>query len=106
MHRPILVFVAVACLVATVVWGRSARYLRKLQLRVEADFGPDNDATVLSRATFRKELHTSLLYGVQAADPAAVGGAALVLLLAGSVAAFVPARRASRTDPALVLRDQ
>ena len=66
MHRPILVFVAVACLVATIVWGRSARYLRKLQLRVEADFGPDNDATILSRATFRKELHTALLYGVLA----------------------------------------
>ena len=73
MHRPILVFVAAACLVATVVWGRSARYLRKLQLRVEADFGPDNDATILSRATFRKELHTALLYGVLALASLAAG---------------------------------
>ena len=73
MHRPILVFVAAACLVATVVWGRSARYLRKLQLRVEADFGPDNDATILSRATFRKELHTALLYGVLAVASLAAG---------------------------------
>ena len=49
---------------------------------------------------------TSLLYGVGAADPAAAGGAVLALLLAGSLAAYVPARRASRTDPLSILREQ
>ena len=49
---------------------------------------------------------TSLLYGVGTADPAAAGGAVLALLLAGSLAAYVPARRASRTDPLSVLREQ
>lgn len=47
----------------------------------------------------------SFLYGVGTADPLALGGAAAVLLGAGLLAAFIPARRASRIDPALVLRD-
>ena len=51
-------------------------------------------------------LLSSLLYGVGAADPQALGAAVGALLLVGSLAALVPARRASRTDPALVLRQQ
>jgi predicted permease len=46
----------------------------------------------------------SLLYGVTATDPMAMAGAVGVLLLVGMLAAFVPARRASLTDPAVVLR--
>ena len=46
----------------------------------------------------------SLLYGVGFADPLAFVGAPLVLLLVGALAAFLPARRASRVDPASVLR--
>lgn len=47
----------------------------------------------------------SFLYGVGTADPAALLGATAILLGAGLLAAFVPARRASRIDPAIVLRD-
>jgi predicted permease len=47
----------------------------------------------------------SFLYGVGAADPLAMAAAAAVLLLTGLLAAFVPAWRASRIDPAVVLRD-
>lgn len=50
-------------------------------------------------------LMSSLLYGVEATDPQALIGAVLALLLVGAMAAFIPARRASRTDPALVLRE-
>jgi ABC-type antimicrobial peptide transport system permease subunit len=46
----------------------------------------------------------SLLYEVQPTDPLAMAGAVAVLLAVGVVAAFVPARRASRMDPAVVLR--
>jgi predicted permease len=46
----------------------------------------------------------SLLYGVQGSDPAAFIGAPLVLLAVGALAAFLPARRASRVDPATTLR--
>jgi putative ABC transport system permease protein len=49
-------------------------------------------------------LLASLLYGVQPTDPYAMAGAVAVLLAVGMLAAFVPARRASLTDPAVVLR--
>jgi len=51
-------------------------------------------------------LLASLLYGVGAADPQVLAGAVALLLVAGAVAALIPARRASRTDPAFVLRQQ
>src|SRR4051812_15878496 len=73
MHQPVLVFVAVACLIAAAVWGRSARYLRKVELRVEAEFGPENDAAALTRAAFRKELHTTALYVLLATASLAAG---------------------------------
>jgi predicted permease len=46
----------------------------------------------------------TLLFGVGAADPFTFLGAPIVLMAAGAIAAFVPARRASRVDPASVLR--
>jgi putative ABC transport system permease protein len=49
-------------------------------------------------------LFSSLLYGVAATDPIALGGAALVLLAVGAIATLIPAVRASRANPALVLR--
>ena len=45
-----------------------------------------------------------LLHGVASWDPAAYGAAIAVLLLCASLAAFLPARRASRLDPMLALR--
>jgi ABC-type antimicrobial peptide transport system permease subunit len=47
---------------------------------------------------------STLLYGVGSADPLTFVGAPVVLMLAGALAAFLPARRASRVDPASVLR--
>jgi predicted permease len=46
----------------------------------------------------------TLLFGVGSADPLTFLGAPLVLMAAGAIAAFLPARRASRVDPASVLR--
>jgi putative ABC transport system permease protein len=51
-------------------------------------------------------LLSSLLYGVEATDTWALAGAVAALLFAGTLAALIPARRASRTDPAFVLRQQ
>jgi ABC-type antimicrobial peptide transport system permease subunit len=45
-----------------------------------------------------------LLYGVGAGDPIAFLVAPLVLLGVGLLAAFLPARRAGRVDPASVMR--
>jgi ABC-type antimicrobial peptide transport system permease subunit len=47
---------------------------------------------------------STLLYGVTAADPITIMGASIALLTIGIVAALIPAIRASRADPALVLR--
>ena len=47
---------------------------------------------------------SSLLYGLSPADPVALGGACLVLLLVAFVANYVPARRAARIDPNVALR--
>ena len=56
-------------------------------------------------ALFLTKVLSTLLYDVEATDPIAMGAAVLVLLIVGMLAAFVPARRASLTDPAIVLRD-
>jgi predicted permease len=44
------------------------------------------------------------LYGVSPADPLVFGTAILVMSIAAAIAAYLPARRASRVDPAVVLR--
>ncbi|MEP6732709.1 MAG: ABC transporter permease [bacterium] len=51
-------------------------------------------------------LLTSLIYGVGAADPLTIGASIAALLVTGVVAALLPALRASRTDPAVALREQ
>lgn len=44
--------------------------------------------------------------GQEARDPIALVGAALVLATAAGVAAWLPARRASRVDPLVALRSE
>jgi ABC-type antimicrobial peptide transport system permease subunit len=46
-----------------------------------------------------------LLYGLQPRDPATIIGSAAVLAAVGALAGWLPAYRASRIDPAQVLRD-
>ena len=56
-------------------------------------------------ALYLTKVLATLLYGVDATDPLAMAGAVAVLLAVGAIAAFIPARRASRTDPAVILRE-
>jgi len=47
----------------------------------------------------------SLLYKVSPRDPLAFGSALVVMTIAALAACFLPAWRATRTDPARALRD-
>jgi putative ABC transport system permease protein len=46
-----------------------------------------------------------LLYGLEPRDPATLGAAVAVLGVIGAAAGVIPATRASRIDPAIVLRE-
>jgi predicted permease len=48
----------------------------------------------------------SLLYGVEAHDPAIVAGGALLLAVVAMAAGYLPARRAARVDPTVALRGE
>ena len=67
MERPVLSVVGVLCLVAAVLWGRSAQRLLRACLRIEADVAASStgqESGDLARSAFRKEAHTTVLYAV------------------------------------------
>jgi len=49
---------------------------------------------------------SGLLFGIGAADPSAIAGVAVVLVVTAAAAIYVPARRASRIDPLMALRSE
>ena len=49
-------------------------------------------------------LMSSLLYGVEASDPAVLTSIAVLLSAVALIATYIPARRAMRVDPVLALR--
>jgi putative ABC transport system permease protein len=49
---------------------------------------------------------SSMLFEVKAVDPLTLSGVAILLALAGLLANWWPALRASRVDPLVALRDE
>ncbi len=58
----------------------------------------------LGGALISSHLLTALLFGVSATDPAILGGVCVLLMCTGLLAAYLPARRATKIDPAQALR--
>jgi ABC-type antimicrobial peptide transport system permease subunit len=48
----------------------------------------------------------ALLFGLSPADPASLAIAAALIVVVGGIAAYLPARRASRVDPVLAIRTE
>jgi ABC-type antimicrobial peptide transport system permease subunit len=60
----------------------------------------------LAAAVFATKLLKDFLYRVNAVDPWTYVGVAVLLLVVGSVAALVPARRAAAVEPMQALREE
>jgi predicted permease len=58
----------------------------------------------LAAALVAARLLQSQLFGVGAFDPWSLGGSVLALVLVALIAAFIPARRATKVDPLITLR--
>ena len=58
----------------------------------------------LAAAIAFTRLLSTLLFGVAPIDPISFLGVAVLLLFAGGVASYVPARRATRVDPLAAMR--
>lgn len=84
--------------------GASAGRVRAEVLGRAAIVGGVGAVTGLGGALATSHILSAMLFEISPGDPASLGGACLVLFLAGGLAAYVPARRATRIDPVQALR--
>jgi len=84
--------------------GATAADVRRLVLAEALRLAAAGAAIGLGGALAASRVVRSLLFGVHPLDPASLLGAALLLVGASALAAWLPARRATRVDPATVLR--
>lgn len=84
--------------------GASAARIRQLVLREGAGLALAGVATGLAAAAAFGGILQSLLYEVDASDPATLAGVSLLLIAVVLLAVDLPARRAARVDPMEALR--
>jgi putative ABC transport system permease protein len=87
-----------------VALGAPARRIRALVLRQVAAMAAIGIAVGAAAAWMLGGAARSLLFGIEAGNPLALAAAGAVLAAVALVAAYFPARRASRVDPMSVLR--
>jgi serine phosphatase RsbU (regulator of sigma subunit) len=62
IHRPVLLVASIACLAATITWGRAAVRLERAWRRIEDGNNPV--AAQLAQSAYQREVHNTLLYAV------------------------------------------
>jgi putative ABC transport system permease protein len=88
-----------------VALGASAADILRLVLGYGLSIGVAGVVLGLAGAMLVGRLLAPLLFGISAADPLTIGGAAVLLVLVIVTASAVPARRALRVDPVQALRE-
>ncbi|HET7488337.1 MAG TPA: PP2C family protein-serine/threonine phosphatase [Acidimicrobiales bacterium] len=88
--RPALLVVALGCLVAAVVWGRSTLRLERAWRRITRAEGATGPGTAAARLGFRKEFHTTLLYAALAVGTGVASISSNTWFLAPFVLLLVP----------------
>lgn len=84
--------------------GAGRRDVRRMVLRQGGILAGIGVVVGLIAAVGLTRLMSSLLYGVEATDPVTFGAVAALLVAVALVASYLPALRASRTDPLEALR--
>ena len=86
--------------------GARPRDISRLVLGESLALAAAGAALGLAGAAASGRLLSSLLFGVRPGDPVTLAASAAVLALVALGSAFAPARRASRLDPLVALRDE
>jgi predicted permease len=84
--------------------GATRRDVSRMVLRRGMILASTGVVVGLVAAVGLTRLMSSLLYGVEPTDPITFGAVATILIAVAFVASFLPASRASRTDPLVALR--
>jgi putative ABC transport system permease protein len=86
--------------------GAPAAQVRALVLRHSLRLVATGTVLGLTASAFLTRFLSSLLFGVRPGDPGALALAAVALVLTALAAAWIPAQRATRVDPATALRNE
>jgi putative ABC transport system permease protein len=84
--------------------GATSSGLRNMVMRQAMTVAGIGTAVGLAGAVAGSRLLTSMLFETTPSDPATLGGVVALLLLIAVGAAYLPARRATKIDPARALR--